>query len=72
MRKSFIRLIKIVIQQIAAYDPNFQHALRLHRMCKIMIGLTIFWALITVITTAGNVFSKMKKNFIFLKKLLLI
>ncbi|EFO16470.1 hypothetical protein LOAG_12036 [Loa loa] len=52
MRKSFNRLIKIVVQQIAAYDPNFQHAKRLHRMCKIMVGLTIFWGIIAVITTA--------------------
>ncbi|KAK6103248.1 putative integral membrane protein [Brugia pahangi] len=52
MRKSFNRLIKIVVQQVAIHDPNFKHALRLHRMCKIMVGLTIFWAMIAVITTA--------------------
>ncbi|VIO93272.1 Uncharacterized protein BM_BM10362 [Brugia malayi] len=53
MRKSFNRLIKIVVQQVAIHDPNFKHALRLHRMCKIMVGLTIFWAMIAVITTAA-------------------
>uniref|UniRef100_A0A0R3RN04 G protein-coupled receptor n=1 Tax=Elaeophora elaphi TaxID=1147741 RepID=A0A0R3RN04_9BILA len=53
MRKSFNRLIKIVVQQIAVHDPNFQHALRLHRMCKIMVGLTIFWAVIAVIITSA-------------------
>ncbi|VDN86895.1 unnamed protein product [Brugia pahangi] len=53
MRKSFNRLIKIVVQQVAIHDPNFKHALRLHRMCKIMVGLTIFWATIAVITTAA-------------------
>ncbi|KAM3719844.1 Gustatory receptor family protein [Dirofilaria immitis] len=53
MRKSFNRLVKIVIQQIATYDLNFEHALQLHRMCKIMVGLIIFWAIIAVIITAA-------------------
>ncbi|MCP9261289.1 hypothetical protein DINM_004666 [Dirofilaria immitis] len=54
MRKSFNRLVKIVIQQIATYDLNFEHALQLHRMCKIMVGLIIFWAIIAVIITADE------------------